>query len=668
MRKAIKWIFVLGVIGVAGWIGWKWYNAQSISVDAFNLVPSDAIYCIATSRPIDSWKEVSNSLAWSHLQKNPYFAELTASANSLDSLIRDNDLLINLVGSRALIVSAHMTGAKQYDFLFLVDLKEAAGIKFLQDYLTGFSASGLSVRKEKYGDNDLIALYDPTDKKTLYLSLPGTNLVASYSRQIITRSLDAFKDDNAIAKETFTKAGDDLTNSGILQLYVNYTMLPKFMGCYSSGTNEYVNAISSALQTTGLTLTLEDELIKATGHTYVNDSVESYLKTLSISGKGPTDIMQIAPQRTAFYLGFGFSSFREFFDNFEKNLQQDVTEYKNYRESLRQVENYLKISLQENFVNWVGDEVALFELQSSGKGLDNETAIALKADNIEKAKKDLAYIEKMIRKKTPVKFKAVDHRGYMINYLSMKGLFKVLLGKFFARYDKPYYTIINNIVLFSNHPQTLQSIIDDYLDKKTLNKSEDFRKFRKEFDDEGSVFVYINTPVLFSTLKKLASASTRSSMETNKEYIVCFRHVGFQLVPEKGRFATMLAEQFVAPDPPAPGPTEIRAGIDSTFQTDTPVEPVENEDLMTLPYIYVQNLNAPSHLGYFADSTIHFRVELKNGFKDGAFTEYHPNGEIKMSGRFRSNKRDGTWRLYDTNGELILKRTYDNDVIKKEKD
>ena len=62
-----------------------------------------------------------------------------------------------------------------------------------------------------------------------------------------------------------------------------------------------------------------------------------------------------------------------------------MKEYKTYRENLQQVENYLKISVQKNIIDWIGDEVALLELQSSGKGLNNETAVILKAENIETA-------------------------------------------------------------------------------------------------------------------------------------------------------------------------------------------------------------------------------------------------------------------------------------------
>ncbi len=672
MKKFLKWIIVLAILGGIGWVAFKWHNAQQQTLPeaTFSLIPDDAVYFIATADPFTSWKEISSSAAWSHLQHNAYFAELTSSVNSLDSLVRENNLLFQLVASRAVVVSAHMTSAKDYGFLFLVDLQDVSGIKFLNEYLTTFSLEGYTVSKEKHGEDDLIILTDIEKNSNLYLSLPGAHLIASFNKKIITSALDARKTSTGLPPEKFIELGEDL-QPGIAQLYLNYDRLPQFLAGYTNRANEYVNRFSQALHTTSLSLTFEDELVKASGYTSVNDSVDSYLKTLAISGMGPSEFLEVTPQRTAFCLGLGFTTFRDFFQNFEKNIQEDVTEYKSYRDNLQQVENYLKISVQKNIIDWIGDEVALVELQSSGKGLNNETAVILKADNIETAKDNLAYIQKMIRKKTPVKFKEVEYRGYSINYLGMKSFFKLILGKFFAQYDKPYYTIINNFVIFSDHPQTLESIIDDYLNKSTLIRSEKFRTFKKSFDDESSVFIYLNTPILFNTMKKLTDATTQASMDRNKEFIVCFRQIGFQLVPEPGRFKTFFAEQFVAPEPVLETMTETEVEEESEADSDS-IEleatiPSEDADPMELPYIYVQNLNAKSHSEYYPDSTVHVKVELKNGFKDGSYTEYHENGEVKMTGEFKRDKRDGMWRLYDETGKLLLKRRYEEGEISKER-
>ena len=208
-------------------------------------------------------------------------------------------------------------------------------------------------------------------------------------------------------------------------------------------------------------------------------------------------------------------------------------------------------------------------------------------------------------------------------------------------------------------------------------KSEEFRAFRKQFEDEGSVFVYLNTPVLFNTVEKLVDVATRTAMDRNKPYIVCFRQIGFQLVPASGRFKTVLAERFEEPEPPAIAMAalpEVKEKADSSQVVNSPLaveqpDPVTTEDAdpMALPYIYVLNVNASSYTSYFRDSTVNFVVDLKNGFKDGSFMEYYPSGKQKMTGRFKNDKRQGTWHLYDETGKMIMKRSYKGGVVTKEK-
>lgn len=679
MRRLLKWAIPLIIVGGIGWVAWKWYGAKGISGDAFSLIPADAIYCIATNHPIKMWKEVSESNTWQHLQKNSSFAHLTSAAEVLSALVKDNDLLVNLVGSTTAIASAHMTGPKKHDFLFLLDLQNASGIKFLNEYLTSFNTSGYSISKQKYKEENLFILYNEKNKSLMYMSMPGSYLMASFSKSLLTKALDLQGTDHKSSKELFFAVEDEPEKTDKLKFYINYRMLPRFMACYSDGKNEYVTRLSQSLRTSSMEFTIENEMLRSKGQTLINDTIESYVKTLASSGKGASGFLEVAPQRTAFFLSMGFNSFGEFFKNFENNLQKDVKEYESYKASVKQVESYLNISMQENVISWIGDEVAMLEMQSAGEGLDNETAVLLKADNIEKALSNMAHIEKMVRKKTPVKFKTVDYKGYSIRYLGVKNLFKVVLGKFFARYDKPYYTVISNYVVFSTHPQVLESMIDDYIDKRTLARDDDFRSFRDEFENESAAFIYINTPVLFNSMKTLADLPTRASMDANKDYIVCFRHAGFQLVPDKEGFKTLFLEKFVEPEGTRLRTNDLRSDsvsvTEGSMAQDTAaarlvevdkVEPTD-ADPMALPYIYVKNVNVKFYEAFFADSTTHYKVGLKGGFKDGSYKEYHPNGKVKMTGQFKKDKRDGTWRLYDESGKQIMKRTYDEGEVTKEK-
>ena len=55
-----------------------------------------------------------------------------------------------------------------------------------------------------------------------------------------------------------------------------------------------------------------------------------------------------------------------------------------------------------------------------------------------------------------------------------------------SKLDKPYYTIIDGHVIFSNHPQTIKNVIDDYVEENTLGKSIEYYNFSKQFEKNSS--------------------------------------------------------------------------------------------------------------------------------------------------------------------------------------
>lgn len=647
MKKFIIWTIVLLIAGFLGWFGYKWYTSRGTELNTFSLIPGNAIYVLETDKPIDAWKKISSTQTWQHLQGNAWFGGLTASANSLDSLIKGNDKLFGMIGKKTVLFSTHMTSLNGYDFLIVADLGDASGIKFMESYINDIDLEGVTFSKDKIGETEVIKMFSKSDKSTMYLCMLERYLICSYNRNLLEASLKA-KDasDNLSTNPRLTESVNAIGTSGFARVYMNYEMLNSYVYLFT-GPDDNVRYLSDNLNFSGMYLDVNDEFLQLKGTTWLHDSSVSYFSALLTSGKGPHECAEVAPERTAFYLGLGFRSFPEFYKGLQDNLKKDVKDYNEYMDNIHKTEKFLNISVQEDFVNWIEDEIALLQLQSAGKGMDNEVALVLKAANIEKAKERLEHIEKMIKRRTPVKFKSVEYKDYRISYLSVKGLFKAVLGKFFARYDKPYYTIINNYVIFSNHPQTLESIIDDYLDKKTLAKSDTYKTFHSKLPDESTVFVYLNTPKVFQSMKNLATAETKASMDSNKQYITCFRHVAFQMVADGNHFNTLLCEQFEKPD------SVIAVTAIETISADS------LDAIFELPYIYVKDPNAEEYKEYYPDSSVHFEVELKYGFKDGHFTEYHTNGAIKLKGKFEKDKRKGNWKAFNENGDMIGKRDYD---------
>lgn len=63
------------------------------------------------------------------------------------------------------------------------------------------------------------------------------------------------------------------------------------------------------------------------------------------------------------------------------------------------------------------------------------------------------------------------------------------------------------------------------------------------------------------------------------------------------------------------------------------------------------------HHGEYTDSITYV--------KDGPYTRYYENGMLECSGYYKSEKKDKTWKFYNTKGVLIRTEEWDNGTLKK---
>ena len=282
-------------------------------------------------------------------------------------------------------------------------------------------------------------------------------------------------------------------------------------------------------------------------------------------------------------------------------------------------------------------------------------ALVIKTNDVNDARAHLAVLLKQIKKKTPVKFKTVTYKGYEINFLSIKGFFKMILGNRFKEFDKPYFTLIEDFVVFSDNPNTLKTMIDSYREKQTLVQDEGFKRFEGRMEKESSLFAYANTPILYDAMYALADRATKTGLHKNKDFLICFPQVAFQLSPERDLFRSRLVIGYEDVETVKRKFTDTQAKeeIAKTIQSKKITEAV-----FRLPPIYPDDLTAKSFRKSYASGNVRFEVDLKNGVKHGRYSSYYSNGKKKMSGRFKEDVQVGTWRYFDENGNQVLKRKF----------
>ena len=255
--------------------------------------------------------------------------------------------------------------------------------------------------------------------------------------------------------------------------------------------------------------------------------------------------------------------------------------------------------------------------------------------------------------------------------MSIKGFFKILLGDFFADLEKPYFTVVDDYVVFSNHPQTIKNVINDYHLENTLSESEDFKSFSENFEAKSNLFAYINTPVLHRNLRSMVNNKTRFNLDRNKEFITCFSQVGLQLVASGDIYESKLSIQYQDPDElekkiQFSGKPEQLMLASFGKMLEAPTNPalsdkellnmVEEEELIKVEEISPEDLDAKTFKEYYDNGELKVEVPLKNGLKHGTYREYHPNGSIKLKGKYRRDKQVGLWKAYDPDGNTIERK------------
>ena len=67
---------------------------------------------------------------------------------------------------------------------------------------------------------------------------------------------------------------------------------------------------------------------------------------------------------------------------------------------------------KKNFLSWMSGEFAITQSEPGLLGHDPELILAIGAKSIKDARKNMEFIEKKIRRRTPLRIKTVDYKGF----------------------------------------------------------------------------------------------------------------------------------------------------------------------------------------------------------------------------------------------------------------
>ena len=655
MKKLFLSIIGLGVLAV-GYITYSFLSEQIDTANPLQLIPPNAIYILEAEDPIENWKSFSQSTFWTFLKKHPSLAEINEEADYLDTLLNNNRHTFKLLKNRHFYMSAHMKGASDYDFLFLIDLDQASKLNLVSKTIHSLTSDeDYTIRENDYKGYTITDLKDKTDRDHFYLTQVKNYLVCSYTRKLVTTSIDQIEQEDFAMPTSYTQVADELDTDGLARIYLNYSYLDNYLKLYLTDNSSSTKALSRSFSYTGLDLILDKDHATLSGYTSLPDSVELYTKLLQKYGNTRFRFDEVISARTAYLLALGIDDFDEFYQDIVA-LREKEESAAAYNSIKNKVEKVLGLNLEKDVLAWIGDEIILAQNRPSKLHRNEEDFIvAIKADDIDFAKEKLLLLQKKIKRRTPARFRKLQYKTYPIYYLDIKGFFHVFFGKAFGKLTKPYYTIIDDYVIFSNSPRTLVSTIEDYEDGLVLAKSTEYKAAVDELPSSNTLLVYASGPRAYDALKQNIKESEVADYKKSKPYLTFFKTLALSYTASGTGFENEMYVHFVE-DAELVGelPPDRSEKLSSEYLEDYAAKLQSMSDAEV--FVLQQINNGKFETYYTGNQQVKILAETKNGRFHGDFIEYYINGNKRSEGTYRKGRKIGRWNYYDDQGTRTEKK------------
>ena len=652
---------VIFLIGYIGWWGYQKYFHSSAQNDMVSILPNDAIFFLKTNNLTDAWEEVSKTKIWQQLINTKDFEYLQPIDTLLNKSLSNNQIAEVIFDNRPTLMAAFMTTPNDYDFVYIIDLQSSTFIKEVLDKILKLKKS-YKVVKINYKNQNIIKVIDKKKNENLiYISSVNNLLLVSFKQQLIKKIIDE-KDKIHWQNRTDFKQINRKLDNGLIQLFFNYKQLPAFTNIYFKDFNKEAQSFARELKLSGWDISQDDHLIEMAGYT-LTDTIPSYINALLDVKPGKIKSYEIIPTQAALVVSLSFKNFNLFYQSFINQYESVSNQNREeYRKNIKKLNKYLKIDLQKDLFDWIGQEITLVKLRKSDPQKPEAVVLIIAANDIEEAQKGWAHITQQIRKRTPFKFKTYKYKNFDIHYLHHKNFFKTIFGNLFKKIDKPFYTFIENYVVFSNSEKELKNFINDYITGQTLSHDNTFVNFHDKMDSKSNINILIQMPKLFDLIQNSLSSEGKKLFLEKKNLLLSMNLIGFQLISKDDIFKTLL---LIDHDEKAIEKDRLEK---LTLKTDNSIHHQFFEDLEFKIFFpdSMQITDGKHKLKYSKTNTIKAEGTVKNQLPVGIWRTYYPSGNLQSVISYNEDGEvDGELFYYFDKKPLakMAEMTFDDDIL-----
>jgi hypothetical protein len=595
MRRLGLLLIILGIIGLGSVWMYRMFMRPPQHKALWQNIPASAAVWFYTPSFARTWKNFRSHPLWEVWQKSPHLSESFAQARAWDSLLRQYPTLFEWLGDRGVLVSLHPIGRK-WEALYLLEAPFLAKVGDWRGEMASLAQRfGWEVQLVERDGYTLWKLPEG------YLAPAGEMLLFSEEPALIVQVL---KGQALLASPWDWSPSAWEGRQPILYLGWQGERLAELFGLPA------LEALRTLTWGEGR-LHLTDEGLSLKGYVQTDDPL---WQSLSLLQHNPPDILPTEASLVA-----------------ALTLKEPLHYYRTlllprYQKEIETAEKWLGLSFEESFIQHLSGDVILSAIP--------QPILLLRLRDAPAFSQNLNTFHRRLRSRTPLRNQPVAYRGYLIHHLEVKGLFRWLLGKYFANWDAPYLVQVGDWVVITRQPEPLQAFIRATIERRFLSERLSWSSLLSQ--EKIAFGLYIDARAV-EWLPAFLPASTIATWQTE---LAPWESGAFAIGPsESGRLRYELLLRLAPPSAPPPQQT-----ITPALSLPTP----DREDSLQEEY--------------YPNGVLKKRAFLVNSQLEGEYVEYHPNGLIKVQGYYEQGKKVGIWRYYDKKGTLLREETWSADT------
>jgi hypothetical protein len=435
--------------------------------------------------------------------------------------LSNNKKLAPVTEGQSLFLSLHIENTDSVSFLWVMPLKA----DFQRgDYLKVFKETDSTSFKISSTDKIVsLELVAKKDNRTFFLDIRDGIARGSYSKKLLQACLDPKQ--AKISKTFIAKIAANLKNENSL---ANAFIDLKAAGVFNKSFYKSKNSkgLFRSFDSSGfasLNMNYKSDALAFSGLVFPDTNISNYQNIFLHQKPIINTIVKIAPENTANFVAYGYSD--------SKRFTKDLRSYFNKKHLLAELQTSISNIKNETGINLDSEAAKLWNNEFISIQLSTEEQLGgVKLTNGE----ELEFVLEPLS----------DFYSDKIRKLNYPNILYTYFGEPFKQYHKPYFTIIDNYLIFSNSAGSIQRFLSGYTKDNTLFKTAGYVQYSKSVADMSNLFFFVHNYNSRSYLKTSLKASFSNQINGTKSGLNKFYGFSCQLSSNSTYFFTNIFSEY----------------------------------------------------------------------------------------------------------------------------